>query len=134
MPVLLKHLGIKTIMAFLFGIGGLCLVFYLCMFTNAGDDKTPFIIGMFVGYPTGAAIGIYITRKLFLKLTRNNTRCLIISLVFAYIGIGGTILSILIFNIDNNVVELFYFFIVIIFSLLGDSLAAKLSDRSTQTH
>ena len=123
-------------MALLSGVGGLCIVFYLYTFTflyNLGDDKTPVIMGLFIGYPIGASIGIYIAKKLFLKSTRNNIPCLIISLFFAYIAVGGTILSIFLFNIDNNGIELFYLFIVLGFVLLGDSLATKLNDKLTQT-
>ena len=89
----IKYSLVEFIIAFLLGIAGLVVMFYIFMampFSSMyGDDKTGFFFALFTGVPLGSSLGILITKTFILrtdKFSVLSVLCLLTSLLFGYLA------------------------------------------------
>ena len=125
----LKHLGIEFTVAFLSGICGFVVLFYLCILTGIegffdfAGCKTTFFIGVLIGFPIGASLGVLITKKYFSKTSSHYIACFVTSslftLLFAFLTVRF-LFSLLtnLFAIGDSL-EILFLFLVPVYALVG---------------
>lgn len=129
---LTKYIVVELVSAFLMGIGGYVVFFYLSSFMkidyffNIAGDKTDFIIGMLIGFPIGASLGIFISKKYLLRLGNHYMICfmasLLCTLILAFLtGRYFFPLLVEIFNLGSGL-DVIFLILIPIYALIGDML------------
>ena len=128
----IKNIVVELVSAFLMGICGYIVFFYLSCFMKISyfldfaGDKTDFIIGMLIGYPIGACFGIFISKKYFFRLGNHYMVCfttsLLLTLILAFLTARYLFPLLMdIFNLDS-VLDAIFLILIPIYALIGDTI------------